>query len=70
MLNVSPEDFALTEASYAIVQIIQSFPDLRIPPKTPIVTPGEERQALTIVVMSAEGCKVVMGKHRGTLPRL
>ncbi|KAI9677287.1 MAG: hypothetical protein M1829_002629 [Trizodia sp. TS-e1964] len=54
------KDFALTEASYAIVRIIQAFPKLRIPPGTPIVPPGEEKQALTIVVSSAEGCKVLL----------
>jgi hypothetical protein len=54
------EDFALTEASYAIVRIIQTFPELRLPPETPNVPPGEEKQALTIVVSSAEGCKVLL----------
>ncbi|KAJ5522873.1 Cytochrome P450 E-class CYP52 [Penicillium frequentans] len=53
-------DFALTEASYAIVRIIKEFPTLRLPPEMPIVPPGEERQILTIVVRSAEGCKVLL----------
>ncbi|KAJ6105342.1 Cytochrome P450 E-class [Penicillium sp. IBT 18751x] len=52
--------FALMEASYAIIRIIQSFPELRLPPGTASVPPGEEKQALTIVVMSAEGCKVLL----------
>ena len=54
------EEFALTEASHAIIRIIQTFPELRLPPGAPIVPPGEEKQALTIVVMSAEGCKVLL----------
>ncbi|KAL2699682.1 hypothetical protein AAEP93_009657 [Penicillium crustosum] len=54
------KEFALTEASHAIIRIIQSFPELRLPPETPSVPPGEEKQALTIVVMSAEGCKVLL----------
>ncbi|CAG8900248.1 unnamed protein product [Penicillium egyptiacum] len=54
------KEFALTEASHAIIRIIQTFPELRLPPETPIVPPGEEKQALTIVVMSAEGCKVLL----------
>jgi hypothetical protein len=54
------EDFALLEASCAIVRIIQTFPQLRLPPGIPIVPPGEEKQALTIVVSSAEGCKVLL----------
>ena len=54
------EKFALTEASYAIVRNIQTFPGLRLPPGTLIVLTGEEKQALTIVVSSAEGCKVLL----------
>lgn len=52
------EDFALTEASYAIIRIIQTFPDLKLPPDVPVVATGEEKQNMTIVVMSADGCKV------------
>ncbi|KAJ5958206.1 uncharacterized protein N7479_005356 [Penicillium vulpinum] len=54
------EEFALTEASCAIVRIIQTFPEIRLPPETPSVPPGEEKQALTIVVISADGCKVLL----------
>ncbi|KAJ5165469.1 Cytochrome P450 E-class CYP52 [Penicillium coprophilum] len=60
------EEFALTEASRAIVRIIQTFPELRLPPKTPSVPPGEEKQALTIVAMSAEGCKVLLDRKGNT----
>ena len=42
------EEFALMEASYAIIRIIQSFPELRLPPETASVPPGEEKQALTM----------------------
>ena len=59
-LTEHAEDFALTEASYAIVRIIQAFPRLRLAPGTLTVPPGEEKQALTIVVSSAEGCKVLL----------
>ncbi|CAG7925900.1 unnamed protein product [Penicillium olsonii] len=55
------KDFALTEASYAIIRIIQTFPELKLPPDLPIVPTGEEKQAMTIVVMSADGCKVSLG---------
>ena len=48
------------EASYAIVKIIQTFPNLRLPPGTEIEATGQERQNLTIVVTSAEGCKVLL----------
>jgi hypothetical protein len=52
------EDFALVEASYAIVKIIQAFPNLRLPPEISKEKTGQEKQSLTIVVSSAEGCKV------------
>lgn len=54
------EDFALMEASYGIVKNIQMFPKLRLPPHIEAIEPGEERQNLTIVVSSAEGCKVLL----------
>lgn len=54
------EDFALPEASYGLVRVIQAFPDLRTAPDTPQVTPGREKQNLTIVVSNAEGCKVLL----------
>ncbi|KAJ5442872.1 Cytochrome P450 E-class CYP52 [Penicillium cf. griseofulvum] len=37
-----------------------NIPELRLPPDIPSVPPGEEKQALTTVVMSAEGCKVLL----------
>jgi len=54
------KDFALTEASYGIVRILQTFPNLRLPPDLPIEPSGTEKQTLTIVVASAEGCKVLL----------
>ncbi|KAJ5907749.1 Cytochrome P450 E-class CYP52 [Penicillium taxi] len=53
-------EFALVEASYTIIRIIQTFPELRLPPEASSVPPREEKQALTIIVMSAEGCKVLL----------
>ncbi|OBT67999.1 hypothetical protein VE03_01521 [Pseudogymnoascus sp. 23342-1-I1] len=54
------KDFALTEASFAIVRLIQAFPNLRLPPKASTDPIGQERQSLTIVVSSADGCKVLL----------
>lgn len=54
------EDFALMEASYAIVKIIQTFPHLRLPEGVEKEATGQEKQNLTIVVSSAEGCKVLL----------
>ena len=54
------EDFALSEASYGIVRIVQTFPKLRLPPCDMIEPTGQEKQSLTIVVSSAEGCRVML----------
>lgn len=48
------------EASCAIVRILQTFPNLRLPPDLPREPIGQEKQQLTIVVASAEGCKVLL----------
>ena len=58
--NSLQEDFALTEASCAIVRIIQMFPNIRLPPDEPQEPTGQEKQSLTIVVSSADGCKVLL----------
>jgi cytochrome P450 len=54
------KDFALTEASYGIVRILQAFPNLRLPPDVEKEPTGQEKQSLTIVVSSAQGCKVLL----------
>lgn len=48
------------EASYAIIRIIQTFPNLRLPPDQPQEPTGLEKQSLTIVIASADGCKVLL----------
>ncbi|KAJ5318688.1 Cytochrome P450 E-class CYP52 [Penicillium atrosanguineum] len=57
------QEFALTEAKYAIIRVLQTFPGLRLPPDVSSVPPGQEKQALTIVVMSADGCKVLLEEN-------
>ncbi|KAK5106304.1 hypothetical protein LTS08_000422 [Lithohypha guttulata] len=52
------KDFAFTESSYAIARFVQAYPNLRLPEGTKVVPVGQEPQNLTIVVSSAEGCKV------------
>jgi hypothetical protein len=54
------EDFALTEAAYAIARMIHSYPKIRLPPKITPELVGQEKQTLTIVVCSAEGCKALL----------
>ena len=48
------------EASYTVIRILQTFPNIRLPPNHPTVPTGQERQNLTIVVSSADGCKAVL----------
>ena len=52
------EDYALMEASCAVVRILQTFPNIRLPPGHIAVPTGQERQSLTIVISSADGCEV------------
>lgn len=54
------EDFALMEASYALVRVLQAFPDIKLAPEIIPVKTGQEKQEVTIVVSSAEGCKIVL----------
>ncbi|KAH6672294.1 cytochrome P450 [Halenospora varia] len=54
------KDFALAEASYGIVRILQSFPNLALPLGVIVEKPGKETQDFTIVVSSREGCKVML----------
>ena len=54
------KDFALTEASYATVRVIQAYPNIRLPPNVVPEPVGQEKQSITIVVSSADGCKVLL----------
>lgn len=52
-------DMALMEASYGLARVVQAFPNLALPPGSKIEPPGTEKQALTLVLASGDGCKVV-----------
>ncbi|KAF2120036.1 n-alkane-inducible cytochrome P450 [Lophiotrema nucula] len=54
------KDFALTEASYAIIRIIQAYPNLRIAPGIPDEPVGAERQKYTIGLAPMDGVHVVL----------
>jgi hypothetical protein len=54
------EDYALMEASYGIIKVLQTFPNLRLPPGVEKEATGQEKQNLTIVISSADGCKVLL----------
>jgi hypothetical protein len=48
------------EASYAIVRILQAFPNLRLPPGVPNEPVGAEKQSFTIVLSPLEGVDVLL----------
>jgi hypothetical protein len=51
-------DFALTEAAYTIVRIIQRFQTIKLPEGVAAELLGVEKQKITLVMFITEGCKV------------
>ena len=60
LTGLSTEEFALLEASYAIIRILQAFPDIQMPVDEKSEAIGEEKQVLTFTVSAADGCRVVL----------
>ncbi|KAK3352443.1 cytochrome P450 [Lasiosphaeria hispida] len=54
------EDFALMEVSYTIVRLLQTFRTIELPVGEKVEPVGAERQVLTLVLSSADGCKVAV----------
>lgn len=54
------EDFALMEVSYTVVRLLQTFPTIKLPEGEVIEPVGTERQKLTLVLSSANGCRVTV----------
>lgn len=52
------EDFALMEVSHTIIRILQTFPHVILPSGVENEPVGSEKQRLTLVLSSADGCKV------------
>lgn len=52
------EDFALMEASYAIIKILQTFPSMRLATGVPNEPVGAEKQTYTIELYPREGVEV------------
>ena len=51
-------DFALTEAAYAIVQILQRYPTIKLPKGETVEITGSEKQTVALVLQIKDGCKV------------
>ena len=54
------EDFALLEAAYVLVRLIQRFPYFNVPNGDSGSAIGDEKQIYTILMSSGEGCWVTM----------
>ena len=48
------------KAFCAVAQIVKQFPGLALPPGVAKEPVGAEKQNMTIVLSSADGCKVVL----------
>ena len=57
------QDFALMEVSYTIVRLLQAFTTIRLPSAEKNEPVGTERQRLTLVLSSADGCRVELVKR-------
>jgi hypothetical protein len=60
VLCVTPVDFALAEAGYTVVRLLQRFQTIRLPENETVELVGVEKQVMTLVVSIKEGCKVDM----------
>ena len=60
MADSSAEDFALMEASYAIIRILQAFPNIRLPPGIPNEPVGMEGHIYTIGLAPVDGVQVLL----------
>ncbi|KAL3480618.1 cytochrome P450 [Aspergillus californicus] len=52
------EDFALMEISYTVVRLLQTFPSISLPGGEIVEPVGSEKQRLTLVLSSLDGCRV------------
>jgi hypothetical protein len=51
-------DFALTEAAYTVVRLLQQFPVIGLPAGHKVELTGVEKQTMTLVLSPTEGCMV------------
>ena len=63
ILTSSPADIALTEAAYTVVRLFLQFPTIRLPAGQKVEIIGTEKQTMTLVLSSTEGCLVDLGSR-------
>ena len=51
-------DFALTEAAYTVVRILQRYPTIGKPNDESDEKTGKEKQTMTMVISITEGCRI------------
>lgn len=51
-------DFAITEAAYIVVRLLERFPSITLPAGEKVQLVGSEKQNLTLVLQISEGCNV------------
>ncbi|KAH8710243.1 cytochrome P450 alkane hydroxylase [Phaeosphaeriaceae sp. PMI808] len=51
-------DFALTEAAYTVVRLLQEFETIRLPEGQPVELIGAEKQVINLVMSIRDGCRV------------
>lgn len=51
-------DFAITEAAYTTVRILQRYPNIKLPEGESVELTGVEKQMVTLVFQIEDGCKV------------
>lgn len=51
-------DFALTEAGYTVVRLLQRFQTIKIPANETVELVGVEKQVMTLVISIKDGCNV------------
>ena len=56
------KDFALMEVSFTLIRLLQEFPAITLPVDEKNEPIGTERQRLTLVLSSADGCKVELDR--------
>ena len=57
-------DLALTEAAYTVVRILLKFPIIRLPAGQKVEITGVEKQTMTLVLSSTEGCMVDLASRK------
>ncbi len=57
-------DFALTEAAYTVVRLLLKFPVILLPAGQKVELTGVEKQTITLVLSSTEGCMVDIASRK------